>query len=549
MQRGGPVINERTAQVMRFAGLVMPVVLLLYGILVKLGLADQSHYKGDLFFFALMLPWLLLAIVQFLYPAPTWKGTGIRFAIYHIFSAIYILFVSGFTTPFIATWVLLFLAAYAYFSGIGLRLSILAFVLIAEIDGLLHINEPTILLADALTLAAVLMVGITAVIIARIQEIDGAELSRTKALESLQRDRILTLINNLADAILSTDESGVVKVYNAACLNLLDTNANLNGRHIDEVLQLYAGNQQFDLTKELRKSRSVIVRDDLTMKLEDEVIRLEVTYSPIRSSYSRSKKAKPQDGFIIILRDITKAKSLEEERDEFISVVSHELRTPITIAEGTISNVQVMMDRKDIPETTLKDGINMAHEQVIFLSKMVNDLSTLSRAERGVADTPETIEVRGLIDDFYKEYAPQAEARHLTFDLDLGTHLGEVYASRLYLKELLQNFITNAIKYTREGGITLIVKRENDDTIRFAVKDTGIGISKSDQSKIFNKFYRSEDYRTRETSGTGLGLYVAAKLAKKLGATIKYTSRLNHGSTFGITLPLNTNSSKEANKE
>jgi signal transduction histidine kinase len=522
---------------MRFAGLVMPIILLLYGILVRYGLADSSHYGGDVIFFSLMGPWVILAFLQFLYPSITWRGAGLRFALYHLLSAVYVLYVSGFSTPFIATWVLLFLAAYAYFSGLGLRLSILVFVLTAEIDCLLHVNDGQILLSNALTVAAVLIVGVTAVAIARIQEIDGAELSRSKALESLQRDRILTIVNNLADAVLSTDEDGIVRVYNAACLNLLDTNISLNGHHIDEVLSLYGeGKTPVSLFDELQKAPSVVIRDDLTMPLEDETIRLEVTYSPIRSSYSRSKKAKPRDGYIIILRDVTKAKSLEEERDEFISVVSHELRTPITITEGTISNVQLMMSRKDIAPDILKEAINTAHDQVIYLSKMVNDLSTLSRAERGVADAPETIEVRGLIDDLYKEYAPQAEAKKLHFNLDLGTRLGEVNTSRLYLKELLQNFVTNAIKYTREGSVTMIVKRDGDK-ITFEVKDTGIGISKSDQAKIFAKFYRSEDYRTRETSGTGLGLYVATKLAKKLGTHIKFKSRLNHGSSFGITIP------------
>jgi signal transduction histidine kinase len=106
----------------------------------------------------------------------------------------------------------------------------------------------------------------------------------------------------------------------------------------------------------------------------------------------------------------------------------------------------------------------------------------------------------------------------------------------LYLHELLQNFITNAIKYTREGSVTLIVRRQKDD-ILFEVSDTGIGISKSDQAKVFDKFYRSEDYRTRETSGTGLGLYVTHKLAKKMGTTITLKSRLNHGSHFSFTLP------------
>jgi signal transduction histidine kinase len=108
-------------------------------------------------------------------------------------------------------------------------------------------------------------------------------------------------------------------------------------------------------------------------------------------------------------------------------------------------------------------------------------------------------------------------------------------ASRLYLKELLQNFVTNAIKYTKTGEI-IVSAQQVGDTIEFKVKDTGIGISKSDQAHIYEKFYRSEDYRTRETGGTGLGLYVATKLAKKLGVRIEMTSRLNHGSSFGFTI-------------
>ena len=395
------------------------------------------------------------------------------------------------------------------------------------------------MVTSLLTLISILIVGIAAVSISQIQEVDGAELSRSKAQENLQSNRILTIVNNLADAVLSTDKNGIIRVYNAASLNLLDTNRSLNGHHIDEILKLYDQNEKpVDLFNDFQKAKGVVVRDDLTFTVEGETSRLEVTYSPIRSGFnSKSKRSMNQDGYIIILRDVTKTKSLEEERDEFISVVSHELRTPITIAEGTISNVQVMMERPDIAENILKEGITTAHDQVIYLSKMVNDLSTLSRAERGVADAPESIDVRSLIDDLYNEYAPQAEKKNLHFNLDLTSRLGQVTASRLYLKELLQNFITNSLKYTKEGTITLHVTRKEKE-VTFEVRDTGIGISKSDQAKIFNKFYRSEDYRTRETGGTGLGLYVAHKLAKKLNTKIELTSRLNHGSSFSITLPV-----------
>jgi signal transduction histidine kinase len=194
-----------------------------------------------------------------------------------------------------------------------------------------------------------------------------------------------------------------------------------------------------------------------------------------------------------------------------------------------------MMERPNIAKKVLKDGITTAHDQVIFLAKMVNDLSTLSRAERGIADAEEDIDVRSLVNDLFSEYEPQAAKKGLHFNLDIGTHLGSVMASRLYLQELLQNFITNSIKYTKEGSVTLSAYRK-DGVVKFEVKDTGIGISKADQEKVFKKFYRSEDYRTRETGGTGLGLYVAVKLAKKLGTHINLTSRLNHGSSFSFEL-------------
>ena len=536
MYGGEVTVNERTAKIIRTSGLYVPLLLVGYGILIQYNILDSSHFLSDLGFYVGMALWIVVAAAQYIWPVKHQLGSALYLCAYHILGILYILFVTGFTTPFTPAWAVLLLASYAYFSSRGLLISSTALVATAAIDILLHGMGAPLIVTNVLTTLGVLSIGLTAVAIGRVQEIDGAELIKSKALETLQRDRILTIVNNLADAVLSTDQDGIIRVYNAASLNLLDTNSSLNGHHIDDVITLQDKNgKELRLASELKKSKSVVIRDDVTFTLEGETLRLEVTYSPIRSGYIQKDNNTNKDGYIIILRDITKAKSLEEERDEFISVVSHELRTPITIAEGTISNVQLMMERPDIGGDVLKQGIETAHDQVIYLSKMVNDLSTLSRAERGVADAPESITIRDLIDDLYHEYAPQAEAKKLHFNLDLDSHLGHIYASRLYLKELLQNFITNAIKYTKEGEIVLKVSRKAD-SLTFEVHDSGIGISKSDQAKVFNKFYRSEDYRTRETSGTGLGLYVAAKLAKKLGTKIELHSRLNHGSTFSFTL-------------
>ena len=108
--------------------------------------------------------------------------------------------------------------------------------------------------------------------------------------------------------------------------------------------------------------------------------------------------------------DIVALVLLEEERDEFISVVSHELRTPITIVEGTLSNLDVMVgQKKAIDQKVLADSIKTAHDQVLYLARMVNDLSTLSRAERGIADAPEEIDVTELLHALHRKYQKEAD--------------------------------------------------------------------------------------------------------------------------------------------
>lgn len=539
MYKGGPSYTPQAAKAIRWAGLVVPVILIIYGFYVRAGHADTSHYFGDLPFFAISFWWLFIGIVQFMDNSRSKRDSAMRLISYHLLAGGYLLFVSGVATPFVIFWILLLLASNIYFSKSGVSLSILWFLVIVGVDIYFWRGDSLVIEYNLVTLVAILLSGLVTLSISRSMEGDRAELLLSKKQEALQRDRVLTIVNNLADAILSTDKEGIITVYNASSLSLLDTNDDLNGQYIDDVLKLVdQTDKKVSLFELLKTTKSAVSRDDLNFTYEDgEEIRLGVTYSPIRSSYSSAKKGETHDGYIVIMRDITKSKSLEEERDEFISVVSHELRTPITIVEGTISNVQVMMSHPDHTKAMLTDAVEMAHDQIIYLAKMVNDLSTLSRAERGVADAPEDIDVREMIHKLHDQYSKEATNKHLHLNLDLSATLGHVSASRLYLEEMLQNFITNSIKYTKEGTVTIIVKQKLG-VIKFAIKDTGIGISKSDQTKIYQKFFRSEDYRTRETSGTGLGLYVATKLSHKIGTKIELVSRLNHGSTFSFSLPV-----------
>jgi signal transduction histidine kinase len=185
----------------------------------------------------------------------------------------------------------------------------------------------------------------------------------------------------------------------------------------------------------------------------------------------------------------------------------------------------------------IKQALKEAHNQVLFLADMINDLSTLSRAERGTLKIEvEPIDVKELVNELISNYTPDATAKHLDLHTEIDPRLARLHSSKLYVREILQNFITNAIKYTAEGSVTIKAQAEPKG-VKFLVSDTGIGISRGDQERVFDKFFRSEDFRTRQANGTGLGLYVTVKLSRLLHAEIKLESELNKGSTFSIFIP------------
>ncbi len=536
----GLTFTQASDRAMRYVGLLSTIVIALYSFLIAFGVITSDHYAGPFITIVLSLTWIAVSTYYFFVPTHTRTARICRLINFHLIALATLVFIIGFAQPFAMLFVLLFIATNLSFGRKAFIASLGSLIVVALLDAFVRFGDnPTMQYETLVSVAAIVFLGITTVGLITAQETRRKTLLHSQARERLQYDRILTIINNLTDAAFSTNEKGKILMYNAASLDLLDTNDSIKGKNIGSLFSLTDANQKpADLFTFLKESKKTTRRDDLIHTYSDgETVRLEITSAPIRSSYSSHKKGEEQGGYIVIIRDITKQKSLEEERDEFISVVSHELRTPITIVEGTLSNLDVLIKRsKTADPDTLVSSITTAHDQVMYLAKMVNDLSTLSRAERGVGDATEDIDVAELLHTLHHKYQDEAEIRKLHLDIDLGTKLGTVTASRLYLEELLQNFITNALKYTKEGSVTLQAKRVKD-TVRFSIKDTGIGMSRGDQVKVFNKFYRSEDYRIRETNGTGLGLYVSSKLAHKLRTTIELKSRLNHGSSFSFELP------------
>lgn len=350
----------------------------------------------------------------------------------------------------------------------------------------------------------------------------------------LERERLVSLINSMADGVIATDENGRIVLYNGAALNILDVNTLLHKKRLDEVATVIdSNNQSVDISKMILQTRTQTTSRDYRLSYpEGSTSNLYLSIAPVRLGFGKEGTK----GFVVLMRDITREKSLEEERNEFISVVSHELRTPIAIAEGNIGNAEYIANKTGGNEQ-FKKALRQAHEQILFLSGMINDLATLSRAERGKLEVDiEQINAYELLNELSNEYGPQAKEKGLTIHTDIDSDLELLSSSKLYVREILQNFITNSIKYTEKGSVT-IGARQQQKGVLFEITDTGIGISKIDQEKVFDKFFRSEDFRTRANSGTGLGLYVTMKLTRLIHAEIRLKSEINNGSTFSIMIP------------
>jgi two-component system phosphate regulon sensor histidine kinase PhoR len=484
----------------------------------------------------LCLAFLTLAVLQGLWNPYSKRKISVFLNITLFLGALLTILVTGFSTLVYLSWVALELVFIMYFS---LRRAIFSyFVLLGSLYIWLglhldHHRRPDVLTHYLSALGVGVLIGLFASVW-RLTNRSIKQLEITNAKEDVERSQLTSLVNSMADGVIAVDTAAKVVLYNAAALNVLDLNSSMKGKSLKRYIKLVDKDQQpVDIIKLVLDSKLATVSRDYRIKYSDgSFANLYLSIAPVHLGYGQ----KGSQGFVLLLRDITREKSLEEERDEFISVVSHELRTPIAISEGNISNAQLIA-KKDGSSAQITSALEEAHTQIVFLADMINDLATLSRAERGkLVLEVEDIDVEKLVTDLTTNYKHDAAAKGLTITSEIKGKLKPLSSSKLYVREVLQNFITNAIKYTETGSVTVIASQTARGTV-FEVHDTGIGISKSDQERVFDKFFRSEDYRTRQNSGTGLGLYVTMKLTRLLHADIDLHSELNKGSTFRITIP------------
>lgn len=233
--------------------------------------------------------------------------------------------------------------------------------------------------------------------------------------------------------------------------------------------------------------------------------------------------------------DVTSWERSRQLSQEFISAVSHEFRTPLTSVRGYL---ELVMEDETLSQES-REYLEIVHANVDRLVLLVEQLLDLSRIESGVIQLDlQTYRVEELIEEAVESLATEYQAKRLTLHLDLPQAPVQVKTDRERLLQILSNLLSNACKYTPEGGEVTVQLRQSDNQITMGVIDTGIGIPEEERSKIFTRFFRTSKSRLLQIKGTGLGLAITQSLVDRLGGSIWFSSNPSRGTTFTFALPM-----------
>jgi PAS domain S-box-containing protein len=259
----------------------------------------------------------------------------------------------------------------------------------------------------------------------------------------------------------------------------------------------------------------------------------------VQSRYAVQRGAQGEFlGAIANVRDITRQKIEEETQNTFISVISHELKTPVSIIKGYAET----LDREDADwdRATLHEGLQVIGEEADRLARQIADLLEVSRLQaNGMRLELHDWPFQQLAKQVVERFAAQA-GEQFNFELRVPDDLPAVIADYERTRSVLENLISNALKYSPDGGVVRVSARASGDHAIISVSDQGIGIPQEEQSRVFDRFYRVDNRLGRETQGAGLGLFLARALVEAQGGQMWVDSQPSRGSRFSFTLPLAT---------
>ncbi len=351
----------------------------------------------------------------------------------------------------------------------------------------------------------------------------------------LETSRLSLTLANIVDGVITTDSSGAITLLNSAALRILGTaESEVLGLPLGEVFRLRLSDPSVDVDPVAQVLGSGVAWETGSSRKEwrwlDTVdgrqLRVVASIAPIRGSVDDA-------GLILVFRDVSKEFEVEELKRDFVSAVSHELRTPITSMKGFLDTV---LGDPEMPVEVRTEFLGVVRSQLKRLAGMVEKILQFSRLEAGQKMELAAFDLTALAGEIVAELSPISASRSVSIDWDGPSLPVEVLADREQIRSVLVNLLTNAIKFTPDGGrVGIGVHAAEGETV-VAVRDTGIGIRAEDLPNLFQRFYRAPS-SGQHAPGTGLGLSIVKEIVQRHGGQIHVDSRPGEGSTFTVRLP------------
>jgi signal transduction histidine kinase/FixJ family two-component response regulator len=371
---------------------------------------------------------------------------------------------------------------------------------------------------------------------AQLRVVVSKAIDYTRALKDIsnEKSRMRVLIDLLANGVMVTDaEKGLVLV-NPAFLKMMDCKGKpAVGWPIEDFVQNEFLNQMIEKALEMPEDSFAEQTEELQkgVKGESDASIYHARCVPFRDRVGRTL------GAITVLNDITYLKQIDQLKSDFVSMVAHEIRSPLN---SILAQLKIVQDglAGEVSEKQ-HEIMSRASEKIVGLVNMSTELLSLAKKEAGLTTLERSsCDMVEIIEDQMSFYLPQAQEKQIQLELNVLPGLPPVFANKHNMEEVLSNLISNAIHYTPEGGRIEVSANAEDPYLCISVSDTGYGIAAEDLDRIFDRFFRVKNEKTRYIIGTGLGLPIVKRIVEAHNGQIRVESKPDSGSTFFVYIPL-----------
>ena len=338
-----------------------------------------------------------------------------------------------------------------------------------------------------------------------------------------EKDKVETILRYMTDGIIAFDRKGNIIHINPVARKLM----NIESRYYPTFDELFS---DCDITI---TQVSVLGHYERTeRRMSHNGMQLCIYFAPFKTN-------KKSSGLVAVIQDITEQQRLENSQREFVANVSHELRTPLTTVKSYAETILDILGDEEIDKEMLASFLETINSETDRMTRLVKDLLLLSKLDYRITDMQKDyFSISELIEDTVKRLDRYSEEKRIKIVYDPTNALPMYYGNCDRIEQVLTNIISNAIKYTPDGGSVFISSVFVYNSIVIKVKDTGIGIPEESLKHIFERFYRVDKARSRQMGGTGLGLAIAKELVEAHGGTITISSVPDYGTDVIINLPI-----------